>query len=78
MADLSGQIVGAGMVGASVRKNAEIFGVAMSTASKIMTGFEKEGKTSSLNLNSERKKSCLIGMVELLRGLLGRITRIRL
>ena len=52
MADLSdfkrGQIVGARMAGASETKTAELFGVARSILSKIITAFEKEGKTSSL------------------------------
>ena len=52
MADLSdfkrGQFVGAHMAGASVTKMAELFGVAKSTVSKVVTSFEKEGKTSSL------------------------------
>ena len=49
MADLldfkRGQIVGACMAGASVKKKtAELFGVAGSTVSKVTTTFEKEGK----------------------------------
>ena len=53
MADLSDfkrdQIVGTHMAGISVTKNPELFGVARSTVLKVMSGFEKEGKTSSLN-----------------------------
>ena len=49
MADRSdfkrGQIVGARMEGASLTKTAELFSVA-STVWKVMTAFEKEGKTS--------------------------------
>ena len=45
MADLAdfkrGQIVGASMAGANVTKTAELFGVAKSTVSKVMTTFEK-------------------------------------
>ena len=56
MADLSnfkrGQIVGARMVSASGRKTVEYFGVERSTVLKVMTAFEKEGKTSSLKQNS--------------------------
>ena len=60
MADLSdikrGQIVGARMAGASARKTAELFGIAMNSISKEMTAFEKKGKTSSLKQNSGRKR----------------------
>ena len=50
MADLSdfksSQIVGARMAGVSVTKAAELFAIARSTVSKVMTAFDKERKTS--------------------------------
>ena len=42
----SGQIVAACMAGASVTKTVEVFGVARSSVSKLMTAFKKEGKIS--------------------------------
>ena len=62
MADLSdfkrGQIVGARMAGTSVTKTAELFGEVRSTVSKIMTAFEKGGKTSpKQNIGRKRKLS---------------------
>ena len=77
MADLSAfkscQIVDVRMKGANVTINDEVFGVA-SSVSKVMTAFEKEGKTKL----RKRSESCLIGTVGLLHGLLGRITRTQL
>ena len=50
MADLSdfkrSQIVGACMVGASVTKTVQMFGISRGTISKVMIAFEKEKKTS--------------------------------
>ena len=40
------------MAGGSVTIPADLFGVARTTVSKVMTAFEKEGKTSSLKQNS--------------------------
>ena len=79
IADLSNfkriQIVGACMAGVNVTKTAELFVVARSTVSKVMTAFEKEGKPH-WSKSLEESKSCQIGIVGLLRGLFGRITRI--
>ena len=51
-----GQIVGARMAGVSVTKTAELLGVAMSSVSKVMAAFKKEGKTSSMKQNSGRNR----------------------
>ena len=55
-ARMAGVIVGVRMAGVIVTETAELFGVARSTVSKVMTTFEKEGKTSSLKQNSGRKR----------------------
>ncbi|XP_076031981.1 uncharacterized protein LOC143019888 [Oratosquilla oratoria] len=59
MADLSefkrGQIVGPRMAGASITKTAELLGVSRGTISKVMTAFEREGKTSSAKHRSGPK-----------------------
>ena len=71
MADLSdfkrGQFVGACMAGVNITKNPELFGVARSTVSKIMTAFGKEGK-----------KHLTEAKLRLLRRSLRRITKIQL
>ena len=41
-----GQIIGVCMADASGTKTAELFDIAKSTVSKVMTNFEKEGKPS--------------------------------
>ena len=51
-----GQIVGACMAGTSVIKTSELSSVAKCIVLKVMTAFEKEGKTSSLKQNSGRKR----------------------
>ncbi|PNF34834.1 hypothetical protein B7P43_G03760 [Cryptotermes secundus] len=50
-----GQIVGAHMVGASVTKLAEVFGVSRGTVSKIMTAYRRTGKTTSNKHQCGRK-----------------------
>ena len=51
-----GEIVGAPIAGASETKTVELVVEARSTVSEVMTVFEKEGKTSLLKQNSERKR----------------------
>ena len=60
MADLTefqrGLVVGVHMAVVCVTKTSELFGVVRITVSKVMTTFEKDGKTSSLKQNSGRKR----------------------
>lgn len=53
----SGQIVGAGTTGVSVTKTAGMFGVSRSTASKLMTAFEKERRNFLVEIKTLRKKT---------------------
>lgn len=53
-----GQIVGARMVGASVTKVAEVFGVSRGTVSKIFTAYRESGKTSSAK--TQRGRKCVL------------------
>lgn len=60
MADLldfqRGQIVGARMPGTSVTETAQMLGVLRGTVSKVMTTFEREGKTKNTSKLSERDR----------------------
>ena len=62
MANLSyfkrGQIVGARMVGASVTKTVQMFGISRGTVSKVMVAFEKEKKTSQQSTSLAESRSC--------------------
>ena len=49
------------MAGTSVRQTTVLFGAANSIVSKLMTAFEKEGKTTSLKPTLEESKSCRLG-----------------
>ena len=51
-----GQILGSYKAGASAAETAELFGVSRITESKVMTAFEKKGKTSPLKLHSRGKR----------------------
>ena len=60
MGDLSGfqrgQIVGARMASVTVTETAQMLSISRGTVSKVMSAFEKEGKTSSAKQNSGRKR----------------------
>ena len=70
---------GARMAGASVTKPLQLLAVAKSIDLKVMTAYEKEGKTSTLKQNCERKRKLSDrDQSDFSGGLLGRITRIQL
>ena len=60
------------MADACVTKTAELFGVARSMVSKVVTAFEKEGKNSSLRQNSGRKQKLSGGDRWTLRRIVGK------
>ena len=55
-----GQIVGAHMAGASITKTTELLGFLRATISRMMTQFQKHGKTSKNRSNSGCPPSSLI------------------
>jgi transposase len=71
MGDLSdferGQIVGARLVGASVRETATILVVSRTTVSRIMSAYKNRGKTTSAKRNSGRKSTLTTRVCRTLR-----------
>ena len=63
--------------GASGTKTVDLFGVQRNTLPKVMTAFEKEGKTSSLKHNSGRKRKLSYRDRRTFRGFFRKITRIQ-
>ena len=66
-----GQIVGARMAGATVTEIAQLLGIPRGTVFKVMTVYEKEGKTSS----ARHKSGCSSSLFERDRRKLNRIAR---
>ena len=81
MADLSdfkrGQIVGACMVGTSVIKTVQMFGISRGIVSKVMIAFKKEKKTSQHSTSLAESRSCQRETVELYIELLERTVELR-
>ena len=62
---------GARMAGATVTESAQLLGITKGTVWKVMTAYEKEGKTSS----AKHKSSCSSSLSERERRTLNRIAR---
>ena len=71
------QIICARMVGISVTKTVQIFGISTGTVSKVMIAFEKEKKTSQQSTSLAESRSCQREIVELYIELLERTVELR-
>ena len=52
------QIVDSRMVGASITKTAQMFGISKGIVSKVMIAFENENKTSQQSTSLAESRSC--------------------
>ena len=81
MADLSDfkriQNVSARIVGASVTRTVQMFGLSRRTVSKIMIAFEEEKKTSQQSISLAENRSCQRETVELYIELFERTVKLR-
>ena len=59
------QIIGARMVGASITKTTQMFGISTGTVSKVIIAFEKEKKTSKQSTSLAESQSCQRETIEL-------------